>query len=276
MEGTQDYLEKLSQELRLRNYSHRTIESYTTCLRYFFDFLGKENTSIKNCDRELIKKFLLQKQDRGASPQTINLYLGAIKTFYREVLKLEQRIDLRFAKKSKKLPVVLSHEEVLKIVELTKNPKHKLMIALAYGAGLRVSEVVSLKIEDININELTIHLKGAKGNKDRITVLPGKLVNDLQNLIAGKDLGTFVFESERGGALTDRTAQVIFNNGLKKAGIKKEATFHCLRHSFATHLLENGTDIRYIQELLGHQNIRTTQIYTKVTNPVMRNIKSPL
>lgn len=276
MEGTQDYLGKLSQELRLRNYSPRTIKSYMICLRYFFDFLKKEGINIEDCNQELVKNFLLQKQDKGASAQTVNLYLNAIRTFYKEVLKKNQGVDLKFAKKSKKLPVVLSHSEIEKIIEMITNPKHKLMISLAYGAGLRVSEVIVLRIKDIDIGELTIHLKGAKGDKDRITVLPEKLVGDLRKLIAGKEPNQLVFESERGGAFTDRTAQAVFNNGLRKAGIKKEATFHSLRHSFATHLLENGTDIRYIQELLGHQNIRTTQIYTKVTNPAVRNIKSPL
>jgi len=276
MEGTQDYLDKLSQELRLRNYSKRTIESYTICLRYFFEFLKKNNVEIEDDNQELVKKFLLQKQERGASAQTINLYLNAIKTFYKDILKSQQKIDLRFAKKSKKLPVVLSHREIEMIIEATINLKHRLMISLAYGAGLRVSEVISLKVKDIDFDELMIHLKGAKGNKDRITVLPEKLKSAIQNLITEKSLNDPVFESERSGILTDRTAQAIFNHGLRKAGIKKEATFHSLRHSFATHLLENGTDIRYIQELLGHANIRTTQIYTKVTNPAVRNIKSPL
>jgi len=272
----QQYLDKLSQELRLRNYSHRTIESYQTCLKYYFYFLERNGSKIERLDQDLLRKFLLEKQSKGASSQTINLYLHAIKTFYKEILKSNEVIDLHFAKKSKRLPVVLSHEEITKIIDMTINPKHKMMIALAYGAGLRVSEVISLKIKDIDLEGLTIHLKDAKGKKDRITVFPEKLKYPIQNLIAGKDLNSLVFESDRGGGLTDRTAQAIFSQVLKKAGIKKEATFHSLRHSFATHLLENGTDIRYIQELLGHQNIRTTQIYTKVTNPSIRNIKSPL
>jgi site-specific recombinase XerD len=149
------------------------------------------------------------------------------------------------------------------------------MIALAYSGGLRVSEIINLKIKDLDLAELIIHIKNAKGNKDRITVFPEKLVMDLRKLIANKNFNDYVFASERGGKLTERTAQKIFENALKKSEIKKEATFHSLRHSFATHLLENGTDVRYVQELLGHSNIRTTQIYTKVTNPKLKNIKSP-
>jgi len=162
------------------------------------------------------------------------------------------------------------------VISSIKNLKHKLIISLAYGAGLRVSEVVNLKIKDINLDELTIHLKNAKGKKDRITIFSEKIKNDLQNLIAGKNLNDYLFESERGGKLTERTVQKVFENALRGAGIKKDATFHSLRHSFATHLLENGVDVRYVQELLGHANIRTTQVYTKVTNPKLKNIKSPL
>lgn len=150
------------------------------------------------------------------------------------------------------------------------------MLGLAYGAGLRVSEVVALKVPDLDFNELTIHIKQAKGRKDRISVVPEKLRMDLTNLMAGKEHVEYVFASERGGKLTTRTAQKIFEHALVRANINKPATFHSLRHSFATHLLENGVDIRYVQVLLGHNNIRTTQRYTQVTNPKLKSIKSPL
>lgn len=150
------------------------------------------------------------------------------------------------------------------------------MIALSYGSGMRVSEVVNLKVKDINIEELTIHIKQAKGKKDRITIFPSKLSSNIRNLMAGKEGNRILFESMRGGKLTTRSAQTIFKKAIRKSDIKKDATFHSLRHSFATHLLENGTDIRYVQELLGHSNIKTTQIYTQVTNPQLKNIKSPL
>jgi len=158
---------------------------------------------------------------------------------------------------------------------VTTNIKHKLLLSLAYGAGLRVSEVMDLKVKDINLDELTIHIKHAKGNKDRITIFPDKLRSSLGNITTVKQSNDYVFESERGGKLSTRTVQKSFKNALRKGGIKRDATFHSLRHSFATHLLENGVDIRYVQELLGHSNIRTTQLYTQVTNPNLRNIKSP-
>ena len=147
---------------------------------------------------------------------------------------------------------------------------------MAYAAGLRVSEVVSLRVKDIDMNELTVTVRQGKGKKDRLTVLSPKLTGDMQSLTAGNGLNEYVFVSERGGKLTVTAAQMIFKKCLRKAGIIKDATFHSLRHSFATHLLENGVDVRYVQELLGHQNIRTTQIYTHVTNPNLKNIRSPL
>lgn len=269
----QELLEKIRQELRLRNYSPRTVESYLGCLSEYFKY-------IKNIKKEpevvLIKKYLLEKQDRKQSSQTINLHLQAIKYFYREIMKSKTEIDVRFAKTASKLPVVLSRMEIEKIIDVIGNGKHRLLVALSYGAGLRVSEVISLKVKDVNLDELTIHIKGAKGNKDRMTIFPERFKNKLEIFMAGKNANDYIFESERGGKLTERTAQKVFENALQKAGIKKGATFHSLRHSFATHLLENGVDVRYVQELLGHANIRTTQIYTKVTNPMLKNIKSPL
>jgi len=150
------------------------------------------------------------------------------------------------------------------------------LLSLAYGAGLRVSETVNLKVADMDLTELTVHIKPAKGQKDRISLIPEKLTKSLSGIISGKRANDFVFASERGGKLTTRTAQKVFEKAIKKAGINKRVTFHSLRHSFATHLLENGVDVRYVQELLGHHNIRTTQIYTHVTNPMLKNIKSPL
>lgn len=267
----QNWLNEVVIFMKLRNFSPRTIKAYVSALKFFFDFQNGDTA----LNVELVRRFLLRKKEAGASPQTVNLYLNAIKFFYREIDKSSVKIDLKFAKRSLKLPVVLSREEILKIIEMIVNMKHKTMISLAYGAGLRVSEVVSLKVGDIDFAGLSLHLKEAKGSKDRITVFPERLIDDLRKLITGKVHSDFVFSSDRGGKLTTRTAQKIFENGIKKAKILKPATFHSLRHSFATHLLENGTDTRYVQELLGHENIRTTQRYTQVTNPALKRIKSP-
>lgn len=276
----QDQLEKTERELRILNYSGKTIKSYLYGLREYFAF---KKGDFERFDIENIKNFLLFSEKKGVPGQTRNLFLNAIKFYYRSVVKFNQKIEIQSAKKSKSLPVVLSRNEIEEILKATLNAKHRLLLALSYASGLRVSEVINLKVQDIDLPELVIHVKEAKGKKDRITVFPERLTTDIQNLIAGKDKNDFVFASERGarlsarqGKLTTRTAQKVFENSLKKSGIKKNATFHSLRHSFATHLLENGIDVRYVQELLGHQNIRTTQIYTQVTNPKLKNIKSPL
>lgn len=272
----QQYLDKTEGELKFRNYSRKTVKSYLGCLKEYFNFLNSDKT-VKNLkSNEKVRRFLLEKQDKGKSSQTVNLYLNAIKFFYRDILKSAEKIDLKFAKRSNKLPVILSRAEIEEILNQIKNKKHKLMIALAYGAGLRISEVINLRVRDMDFEELTLHLKEAKGKKDRITILPEKLKNDLLNLTTSKKNQDYVFESNRGGKLNTRSAQAVFEHVLKNAKIKKPATFHSLRHSFATHLLENGVDVRYVQELLGHANIRTTQVYTKVTNPSLKNIKSPL
>ncbi|MDO8618215.1 MAG: tyrosine-type recombinase/integrase [Candidatus Uhrbacteria bacterium] len=269
----QQFLDQTIIELKIRNYSSKTIKSYLGALSSYFTF---KKIDFGRPDVVNIQNYLLAMHDRHASPQTSNLHLNAIKFFYREIIKSGVPINFKFAKRSQKLPAVLTRDEVLKIISSVENAKHKIMLSLSYGAGLRVSEAVSLRVKDIHLAELTIHLKEAKGKKDRLTIFPEKLKRDIQNLMAGKSGDDFVFASERGGRLTERTAQKVFENALKKSRINKEATFHSLRHSFATHLLENGTDVRYVQELLGHANIRTTQIYTHVTNPAIRNIKSPL
>jgi len=242
-------------------------------LNEYFAFKGH---NIASLDTESIKAFLLNKQAKNAAPQTTNLYLNAIKFFYREIAGLKQYINIKFSKRSKKLPIVLTRNEIKEIINATTNMKHKLILALAYGAGLRVSEVTSLKIRDLDLDSLSIHLKDAKGKKDRLTVFPEMIKADIQKIAQAKNGDDYLFESERGGKLTTTTLQKVFVSNLAKTGIAKPATLHSLRHSFATHLLENGVDVRYVQELLGHQNIRTTQLYTQVTNPQLKKIKSPL
>ncbi|MEK7077889.1 MAG: tyrosine-type recombinase/integrase [Patescibacteria group bacterium] len=266
-------IQRLDEELRLRRYSPKTRASYVRCVGAYFDF-AKEKASYP--DVGLIRTFLLQKEVKGDSSQTINLYLNAIKFYYRDVLKSPEKIDIKFAKRSKRLPVVLSHEEIEKILSTIANAKHHLLIALAYSAGLRVSEAINLRVRDLQPDELMVTVRQGKGNKDRVSIFSEKLKGKIASIVAGREGDEYVFASERGGKLTERTAQIVFSRALEKAGIKKSATFHSLRHSFATHLLENGTDVRYVQELLGHQNIRTTQIYTQVTNPSLRKIVSPL
>lgn len=175
------------------------------------------------------------------------------------------------------LPSVLTMEECFRIFRYVDNPKHKLLLLIGYGAGLRRSEIVSLKWADILFEEHQIHVKQGKGKKDRIVMLPYSIVEYLKNyrqLYASDD---WVFEGQyKGEALSGRTVQQVMTNAVVKAGLEKKATVHTLRHSFATHLLESGTDIRYIQQLMGHSSIKTTMIYTHITPKAEKKIISPL
>lgn len=269
----QEQLDKTKLEMDIRNYSSKTIKSYLLCLKYYFNYIEFDYLIV---NEDKIKQFILFLKSRNKAPQTINLYLSAIKFYYRDVLKKSKKIDIHHSKKTLKIPVILSREEIQQIINSTDNKKHRLIILLAYTAGLRVSEIVNLRVKDIDLNNLTIHIKNSKGKKDRLTIFSDKIKSQLSQLIFLKNKNDLVFESQRGGKYPERTIQKIFENTLQKAKIKKDISFHCLRHSFATHLLENGVDVRYVQELLGHANIRTTQIYTHVTNPSIKNIKSPL
>lgn len=263
----------IEREMKLRNYSPKTIRTYIAIIKDLYLYVNKP---LKDLPREEIKEYLADKQKRGLSSQSIALCANALNFLYLQIYHLGDFQKISHPKRTQKLPIVLSREEIKKIIGNIKNLKHQTMIALAYGAGLRVSEIVNLKIKDINLAELTLLVKQGKGRKDRLTALPENLAGNLNKLTAGFSADDYLFSSERGGKLTTSTAQKIFYQHLKKSNISKPATFHSLRHSFATHLLENGVDVRYVQELLGHANIRTTQIYTKVTNPALKNIKSPL
>ncbi|MBI4975500.1 tyrosine-type recombinase/integrase [Candidatus Peregrinibacteria bacterium] len=249
----------------------KTIKNYLRSLRDFLQFAHS-----RPFDEQIVKEFIIVKQNAGCGPQTCNLYLNAIVFFYRSVLKTPFSFNISFSRRPKRLPVVLSRQEVKILISSIFNRKHRLLIALAYGAGLRVSEAVKLRVQDIDINEKVVYVRGGKGNKDRITILPEKLQQDIRELIVFKTKQDYVFDSQRGGRIKERTAQKIFEHALEKSRIMKNATFHSLRHSFATHLLENTVDIRYVQELLGHSSIKTTQLYTKVTDLSLKKIRSPL
>lgn len=269
----QNYLLELERELKYRNYSPRTIEVYMNCISNFLKYIKND---ISKISKDIIIDFILHLQSQKKAPKTVNLYKEAIKFFLNNVIKMYLDIDIKLSREPKKLPIVLTKNEIMSIVDNIKNEKHKCIISLAYSSGLRVSDVVHLKVWDFDMENLTLHIKWGKGEKDRITIFSEKLKKDILRLSEMKQWNELLLESERWGKLTTRTLQKIFSDALKKSWIKKEATFHSLRHSFATHLLENGTDIRYIQELLWHMSIKTTQIYTKVMNPKIKNIISPL
>lgn len=179
-------------------------------------------------------------------------------------------------KKEHRLPTILSKEEILRIAQALENPKHRLMIELMYASGLRVSEVVRLRVQGVNLDELTLFVRDGKGKKDRLTVFSERLKQPLSYQTEGKGPNELVFPGPEGKTLTTRSVQKVFQGALAASGTRKNATCHTLRHSFATHLLEAGTDIRYIQELLGHARLETTRVYTNVRNPRLLKVRSPL
>ncbi|RMD49772.1 MAG: hypothetical protein D6830_04165 [Ignavibacteria bacterium] len=184
---------------------------------------------------------------------------------------------LKRPRKDRKLPNVLNLDEILCIIEQIANPKHRIAVQLMYSSGLRVSEVVRLKVRDIDLTNLSIRIRQGKGRKDRVTILSKKLIHPLKKIIENKQSELYIITSGKTTKhLTERSIQKVFQLALRRSGIKKHATCHSLRHSFATHLLEKGVDIRYIQELLGHFSVKTTEIYTKVRSPPLSRIESPL
>jgi integrase/recombinase XerD len=207
----QKVLEKVKNELKLRNYSRRTIKAYISDLEIYFAYREKH---LKLDRIESAKNFLIEQLEKKA-PKTVNQYHNAINFLYREILKVPE-IHLKYAKTTKNIPFVLTRLEIQKIIASISNSKHKLAISLAYSAGLRISEVINLKVKDLNLEELTIHIKAAKGKKDRITIISEKLKVDLRNLVAGKSMNDYVFASNRGGKLNERSLQKVFEIALKK------------------------------------------------------------
>lgn len=271
---SKNLLEVLEDEMRLRNYSKRSIQAYKNAVTQIYSYF--HHTPLRDISRDQLREYFLSRQEKGYTSQTIAQQMSVVNFVYRSLYKKNDFEPFRHPKRSKRLPVVLTREEIQRVLGSVSNKKHKTMLGIAYAAGLRVSEVINLRVNDIDCGELTVIVRQGKGKKDRISVLSSKLISDVYQLTREKSGSAYVFESERGGKLTARTLQKIFENALRSSGVQKSAPFHSLRHSFATHLLENGVDVRYVQELLGHASIRTTQIYTTVTNPALKNIQSPL
>ncbi|MDX9892892.1 MAG: tyrosine-type recombinase/integrase [Patescibacteria group bacterium] len=270
------FFDALKKELEIRNLSEKTARAYLYYNGDLLKFCKKTPESIKELDiKEYVRHLVVE---RRASASTVRLALNALKFYYSNIKK--RRFDYLskavLPKKPKRLPVVLSKSEVAKLLSCVVNNKHRLILSLMYSSGLRVSEVVTLRTQDFDLENKILWVRQGKGRKDRRTIIAEKLIDDLNQLISCKEVGDYIFPSQDGiGHLTARTAEKIFQSALVKSGVKKEATCHSLRHSFATHLLEDGTDIRYIQSLLGHQSLTTTQIYTKVSSGHLSQIKSP-
>lgn len=267
-------LHNLEQELRIRGLSPKTIKSYLLYNKLFLQFSNKSPKEVANAN---IRQYLISLKDKDCANSTLNVALNALKFYYREVLKRKFLFDIKGAKKTNYLPTILSKEEIERILAKSTNPKHNFLISLMYSAGLRVSEATKIKMRDFDLDRKMIIVRQGKGRKDRCTLLSEKLLPTLKKQLALKKSNDYLFTGAGGeGHLTSESAEKIVKKAVELAGIAKKVSCHSLRHSFATHLLEAGTNIRYIQELLGHSRLETTQIYTKVANTALRTIKSPL
>lgn len=269
-----NFLKKLETELKIRGFTEHTINTYLTHNKKFLEYNKKDAKDI-TCDD--IKEYTAHLiSDKKLKATSVNIALSSLKFFYEEVMKKNIFGDIKPPKLEKKIPTVLSKEEVKKLLESTKNFKHKILIELMYSAGLRVSEAVSLKINDLELDEKMGIVRSGKGKKDRHIILSSQLIEHIKEYLEDRDdEGQYIF-GKGDKHLTTRQAQKVVSAAAKNAGIKKRVFCHALRSSFATHLLESGTDIRVIQVLLGHSNLATTERYTQVSNEQLKKVKSPL
>ncbi|GAA4281921.1 site-specific tyrosine recombinase/integron integrase [Gaetbulibacter aestuarii] len=267
--------ESYLQKLELKKYSNNTVRSYVTCFEDFINYY--KDRQIDDLDENDIRKYLQWLTQSKRSNSYINQSINSIKFYYEIVMGMPNRFySIERPRKDKKLPVVLSKEDVKKLIDATNNIKHRCIVSLIYSAGLRRSELLNLKLDDIDSSRMLIHIKDAKGNKDRFTILSETTLTDLRSYYKKWKPETYLFESPDGDMYSPNSVGKIISAAAKNAGIKKHVTPHTLRHSFATHLLEAGTDLRYIQLLLGHSSTKTTEIYTHVAKSSFIGIKNPL
>ncbi len=268
-------LSAFESKLTIANYSEQTIKNYLSALALFLEFVASKK--VDEVTDMLIEEYLLHcKSKRKYSFSSMKQVIASIRFLYQKVLNKPVPAALNIKmKKPQKLPVVLSKEEVKRLLTVTNNLKHKTILLLIYSAGLRLSELLNLKVADIDSRRMKIHVVQGKGKKDRYVVLSEKTLAVLRAYFKEYKPQDYLVEGAKGGRYSDKSVQSIMKQALQKAGIKKKATVHTLRHSFATHLLDDGTDIRFIQELLGHVRLETTQVYTHVSSRAIDKIKSP-
>jgi site-specific recombinase XerD len=266
----------LNEQLKLKDYSENTVRLYLAEFNHLLQLLNDFPVE-QLTPKRLRDYFLYCIKVEKMGERKINGKINAVKFYFEQVLHQPKMFfDIPRPKKALKLPKMLSKSEVKKIFKNTNNLKHLVALQLTYGMGLRVSEAVRLKINDIDSKRMVAHLKGAKGKKDRYVPLPESLLPLLRRYYKQYKPKEYLLEGQYGGPYAKSSLQQVFRRAMQKAGIKKDIGIHGLRHSYATHLLEAGADMRFIQELLGHNSIKTTQVYTKVTPRSLSKIKSPL
>ena len=262
--------------LELKRYAKNTIKIYLSLLKVLQDQIGVqpihqlENPEIVSQCMKLVER---KKYSRSSHKQL----LGALGLYLKEMHN--RKIDFSNiypVRKTKSLPAILSREEITKMLDHTKNIKHKTMLMCLYGLGLRRGEMLNLKVNDIDSDRGIVHVKSAKGNKDRIVPLSNTLLKQLREYYRSYRPKHYLFEGLKGGKYSETSLLNIFHSACSKAGILKKVTPHSLRHAYATHLMDAGTDVRIIQELLGHGSVKTTMIYTHVSKRSILDVTSPL
>jgi site-specific recombinase XerD len=267
---------EFEEKMVLRRYSWRTVKSYKAHFRAFINYYPTRKME-DITEKEILAYLRFLVTDCGVSTSYQNQSINAIKFYYEQVLGGQRKFySVERPKKEQILPVVLSEEEVQRLLQTVTNLKHKCLLLMGYSAGLRVGEVLALELPDLDRDRMLIHVKGGKGKKDRMTLLSPKTLTYLEEYLVLYAPKRWLFEGPDEGPYSQSSVQAILKQACQQARISKTVRFHSLRHSFATHLLERGTDLRYIQALLGHESSRTTEIYTHITTKGMSQIKSPL
>lgn len=274
-ERDQECLQDYIALLETKRYSINTARTYTAMFTAFRKYFHeKKLDEINEID---IRAYMHNLVKKGMSRSYQNQAINAIKFYYEQVLDMPQRFyDIERPLKEHKLPLVLSEDEIKRMITVTTNLKHKAIIVTIYSCGLRLSELLNLRIADIQSDRGVVRIRNGKGKKDRTTVLSQVTLELLRSYYRSYRPKEYLFEGVQGGVYSAKSVHNIIKKALHEARINKEASAHTLRHSFATHLLENGTDLRYIQELLGHSSPKTTEIYAHVSTKHLKTIKSPL
>lgn len=268
--------QKMYEEMVYRNYSPRSVKTYIGLVSIVSKHFGKSPDLISIAE---LKHYLFNRIDQNMlSVSSVNQTISAFKILFKDVLGRDwDPVRIKRPRRPKLLPVVFSNEEISHLLGSIRNRKHYCLIALAYASGLRLSEVISLKPCDIDSDRMQLKVRGGKGSKDRYTLLPAVLLEKLREYFRSYRPVTYLFEGQKPGRpYSAKSGQCVLKKAMESAGITKKASFHTLRHSFATHLLEQGTNVRIIQELLGHRSLKTTTVYLHVCNLDPVQIKSPL
>lgn len=275
---TQNYISDFEQKLTIQRFSTASIRNYSSVVSCFLGMaLQKysEPGKVVQSDVEKYVYWLIEKRKISSSYQ--RMIIAGIDKFYKLVLNKNLQIEYLYPqRKEHSLPKYLTKEEVKRMIGGVENLKHKCILELLYAGGLRLNELIGLRVKDIDSSNMIIHINMGKGKKDRKVMLSEILLADLRAYYQNFKPQEYLFEGQSGGKYSGRSVQSVVKQASRKAGIWKPVTPHVLRHSFATHLLENGTDVRFIQELLGHNSVKTTEIYTHITDVSKSKIKSPL